>query len=350
MTWERESGRGSMAQADIPYTYCNRKRLKGRIKEYWRYRRADLDAALPGKPGDKAFHAKYDELQKAEEKRANKLEKNPMTVDWLIDRYLASAEYHALSGPTQIDYARTLERIRIGIGPELYDQITRAAVKELRDVFAKQPRTAHKIKQMVSALYSWADQADLVDPGFNPAGNLRRLKWKTKPIEIWSDEEIDLFLAHCEPFMKTPVLLALYTGQRCEDVVRMDWKDVQGDFIRVRQNKTGEPLAINIHPQLKKHLNSIRTDFGGKIVRNAIGKPMNASTLSSALGRAIAAITNMPARTMHGLRYASAGRLEAAGCSVVEITSIIGHRTYQMAIKYMRQRKDSEAAMRKVSA
>jgi hypothetical protein len=36
--------------------------------------------------------------------------------------------------------------------------------------------------------------------------------------------------------------------------------------------------------------------------------------------------------------------------SVGQISSIIGHRTYQMAIKYARQRKDAEAAMAKMEA
>ncbi len=188
-----------------------------------------------------------------------------------------------------------------------------------------------------------------METGFNPAANLKRLKWKAKPIEVWSEEEITLFLSQCHGFMRTPVMLALYTGQRREDIVEMDWKDVQGNFVRARQNKTGEPLSIPMHANLKKHLASIRTGFGGKIVRTADGKPMNANSLSSALNRAVVAVADMPHRTMHGLRYAAAGRLEAAGCSVVEITSIIGHRTYQMAMRYMRQRKDAEAAMEKLA-
>lgn len=339
-----------MASTDLPYTYVSRKRLKTGWRDYWRFRRGDIDTPLPGKPGDAQFAAKYAELCALEEARATKEEKNPLTMDWLIDRYRASAEFHALAGPTQTDYARILEYIRTGMGPERYDLVTRAAVKALRDAFAHQPRTAHKIKQVVSLLYTWADQEELVEEGFNPTKNLKRLKWKTKPIEIWSDEEIDLFLSACQPFMKTPVMLALYTGQRREDIVQMEWKQVQGNMIRVRQTKTNEPLSIPIHADLRKHLDSIRTEFGGRIVRTANGKPMNAGMLHSALYRAITAIPNMPHRTMHGLRYAAAGRLEAAGCSVVEISSIIGHRTYEMAMKYARQRKDAEAAVKRISA
>lgn len=210
---------------------------------------------------------------------------------------------------------------------------------------AGQPRTAHKIKQMVSRLYTWADENDLVDPGFNPAAGIKKLKAKVKPITIWSDEEVDLFLKHCEPWLRTPILLAVHTGQRREDLVQMVWSDFQGNIIRVRQNKTGEPLDIPCHPELRKHLDSVKTKFGGSIVRTASGKPMTAGMLGMAVRRAVAAIPGMPQRSLHGLRYASAGRLEAAGCSVVQISSIIGHRTYEMAMKYARQRRDAAAAM-----
>src|SRR3546814_4733905 len=101
---------------------------------------------------------------------------------------------------------------------------------------------------------------------------------------------------------------------------------------------------IPCHKDLRAHLEGLSARFG-PIIRAADGKTLNANALSSAMNRAVAAIDNMPHRTLHGLRYASAGRMEEAGCSVVEITSIIRHRTYQMALKYMRQRKDAEAAL-----
>jgi integrase len=154
-----------------------------------------------------------------------------------------------------------------------------------------------------------------------------------------------LFLAHCPEFLKTPILLALYTGQRREDVVRMLWSDFQGAFIRVRQSKTGEPLDIACHSDLRKHLGAAKTRFGGHIARTASGRPFTANSLSQAVRRVVNAIEGMPRdRSLHGLRYAAAARMDAAGCSVTETVAVMGHRTYQMAIKYMAQRRATEAA------
>ena len=241
------------------------------------------------------------------------------------------------------------DRLIPALGPERFDCIGRAAIKLVRDQVAgegKSARTANKVKQVASLLYSWAEEEDLLPDGFaNPGARLKKLKGKSKPFEIWSAEEVALYLRHCEPHMTTPVLLALYTGQRAGDVVAMEWKDVLGGVVRVRQNKTGEPLDIPCHPVLQKHLKSIRTRFGGPIVRAKDGKPTNANALSSALHRSVAKVDGMPMRSLHGLRYAAASNLEAAGCSVVQISAIVGHRTYQMAMKYARQRRDAEAAM-----
>lgn len=339
-----------MTRTHLPYTYAKSKKLaSGKWRDYWFFRREGTHASLHGSPGEAVFHARYAELMAREEAvAANSRPKAVHTFDWLMDEYLASAEYGALADATQTDYRRTIERIRPFLGPERYDCITRGAVKLVRDKFRAQPRTAHKIKQMVSRIYTWADESDLVEEGFNPAAKLKRIKARTNPITIWSDEEIALFLAHAEEPARTIAMLALYTGQRRGDLATMDWRDVVGGTIRVRQNKTGEPLDIGYHKTLRAHLSGQRTRFGGPIIRTRDGKQMDANAISSAMNRAVAAVPGMPHRTLHGLRYAAAGMLEEAGCSVVQITSVLGHRTYQMALKYMSQRKAAQAAISKM--
>lgn len=344
-----------MAKTDLPYTYCNRKKLKSGIRRYWRFRRDGIDTPLPGDPKrDIPAMRKYAELMEQAEARA-KADTGPArhSFAWLAQSYLGSEEYRSLADSTQSDYRRVLDDRLIPIlGPERFDCITRAAIKLVRDQVraeGKSVRTANKVKQVASLLYSWADEEELLPDGFaNPGARLKKLKGKGTPIAVWSREEIDLFLAHCDPHLKTAVLLALYTGQRASDVVTMEWKHVLGGVVRVRQVKTGEPLDIPCHPVLKSHLEEVRTRFGGPIVRAHDGKPTNANALSSALNRAVRKIDGMPERSLHGLRYAAAANLEAAGCSVVQISAIVGHRTYQMAMKYASQRREAEAAIRRL--
>lgn len=338
----------AVTQTEIKFTYIVRRKLaSGKYKNYWRFRRGETDCALPGAPGDEKFHTRYGELLGREERIDAQAEAapEPHTVNWLIDAFFASPEFEVLAESSQKDYRDTAERVRPIIGAERFDCVTKAVVIEIRNQYRKQPRTAHKIKQFISRLYSWGEEQTHVAENFNPAAKVKKIKAKVKHIEVWSPEEIDLFLSKCDPVAKTIVMLALYTGQRREDLAQMDWTDYQGRMIRVRQNKTGTPLTIPCHPKLKAHLDAIKSAFGGPIVRSAIGRPMKANAISQQINRAIANIDAMPHRSLHGLRYAAAGALEAVGCTVVQITDIIGHRTFQIAMQYASQRRNAEAAM-----
>ena len=325
-----------MVITKLPYTYI----AKGR---YWRFRRNGIDAPLPGKPGDPAFHSKYSQLLAQSQAAGPKLDTNSLA--WLIARYRRSAEFKVLRPATQLDYDKTLRIVEAELGDEPYAYITRGMVKIVRDDMVETPRKAQKFVLMVSALYSWAQGEDLVPDDVNPAAGIKRLKVRQNPYVVWSEPEIALFLANAPRHVVTPVMLALFTGQRREDVVRMDWQDFQGGIIRVRQSKTGEPIEVPCHPALQKHLSAIRSKFGGPIARAANGRPYTANSLSQALRRACADIEGMPNRTMHGLRYAAAGRLEEGGATPGQVASILGHRAFAMAMKYMLARREAEAAM-----
>jgi integrase len=305
-----------------------------------------LKAALPGKPGDPAFHARYGELLAQSERKAPEPDRNSFYS--LVSKYRASAEFAALRPLTRLDYDKTLNLIVTELGEQPFALTTSPMIKRVRDDHAETPRKAHKLKQMLSRLYSWAGEEGLIEDSYNPAAKIKRLKVRQKAITPWSEAEVAAFLEAAPLWLRTPILLALYTGQRREDVVRMTWADYQGAIIRVRQSKTGEPLDLTCHKALRSHLSSIRTAFGGPICRNAKGRPFTANSLSQALRRQIEGMECFPKdRSMHGLRYAAAARLDEAGCTLAEAVAVLGHRTYQMAHRYMAQRRASEAATAK---
>lgn len=334
-----------MPETRLPFTYVINK-PNGR--SYWRFRRGELKAPLPGQPGEAAFHAEYGRLVELSD--APKLETPDWSLAALIKEYRESVEFAALRSPTQLDYGKTLDLIEADdLAAQPYRLITGPMVKAVRDEYAATPRKAHKIKQMISRLYSWAQEAQKVPKNYNPAAEFKRLKVRQAPIIPWSEEEIALFLSHAPTHLKTVVLLALCTGQRAEDVVSMDWTAYQGGIIRVVQSKTGEPLTIPCHKQLREHLDAVRTRFKGKIARAASGRPYSANGFAKALSDCAADIPTWPGnRSPHGLRYAAAARLEEAGVGPAVASMIMGHRTYAMAMKYLMARREAEQAMRRV--
>lgn len=334
-----------MPRTDLPFTYI----AKGK---YWRFRhRLVGDLPLPGAPGDAVFHAKYAELSGLLERQKKVASPPRSSWSWLIRKYRDSAEYRALADATQLDYSRTLDLLAEQLGEEPYALTTTGMIRDLRDDHADQARKAHKIKQVASLLYSWADDHQLVKPGFNPAKALRRLKKKggTREYVCWSDHEFDLFTGRAIAPMKNAAMLARYTGQRAEDIARMVWSDYQGDTIRVRQNKTGAPLMIACPAPLQQHLSAMKRGRSGVVIlTSASGAPYNANSLSSAIGREVRKIDGMPVdRSIHGLRYMAGADLEEAGCTVGQITAVLGHHAYQMAMKYATQRLRAREAAAK---
>lgn len=330
-----------MAGTDLAFTYL----AKGK---YWRFRHPVTgDCKLPGSPGEQAFHEKYSEMLAAVERRAAPVSKS--SWKWLIKQYRASDEFKVLADSTQLDYGKTLDLLDRELGDEPFALTTAAMIKAVRKDYAATPRKAHKIKQMASALYSWAQGEERVPEGFNPAMNVKRLKRKggAKEYICWSEFEFDLFTASAIKPMVTAATLARYTGQRAEDIVRMLWTDFQGDMVRVRQSKTGAPLMIDCHRKLRDYLTALKAE-GGRgmtILLSAAGQPYNANSLSSAIGREVRKVKEMPIdRSIHGLRYMAGADLEEAGCTVSEIESVLGHYTFKMALKYASQRLRAASA------
>jgi integrase len=330
---------------DLLYTYI----AKGR---YWRFRhKLTGDVALPHVRGlHWSLQKNHAELLDIVERRAAVKPASTKSFAWLIKKYRNSPEFEALANETQRDYGRTLDLLNDALGEEQFAIATKTMLKVVRDAYSSTPRKAHKIKQTLSRLYSWAEEQELVPDGMNPAATIKKLKRKggDQEIVVWSDEEIDLFLKACPQHVLTPVLIALYTGQRREDIVNMRWTQFQGNIVRVRQSKTTALLDIACHTVLRKHLDGL-TRNGDKICHPAETDEFTANGLSQALRRAVTLTEGMPRnRSMHGLRYAAGSRMQEAGCTVAEIQSVLGHNTYAMAMKYATQRTRAESAAAKM--
>jgi len=67
--------------------------------------------------------------------------------------------------------------------------------------------------------------------------------------------------------------LALYTGQRRSDLVRMGKQHIRDGRIQITQQKTKPRLAILIHPELQAVLNSMRPDHV-IFLTTAYGQPL----------------------------------------------------------------------------
>jgi integrase len=122
-----------------------------------------------------------------------------------------------------------------------------------------------------------------------------------------------------------PLLLALWTGQRQGDLLRLPWSAYDGTHIRLRQSKTGVRVSIAVGSPLKAALdNAAKVKRGPIILTSTDRKPWTSDGFRASWRKACqkAGIVGI---TFNDLRGTAVTRLALAGCTEAEIATITGH-------------------------
>lgn len=319
-----------------------RRRLAdGTVKEYL-YHRA-TKKRLPDDPTSPEFAIAYKKI-------THPNVRVPGTMDALIAQFRASRHYLNLKDSTRADYARYFQWFEDKHGDKPVCMINREAVLVIQETLSGTPRRADLTVRVLSILLGYAlDRPSSYGLNSNPARGIKPIN-RTVGYKPWPDDLLSAFKLKAYPGLWNAVLMALYTGQRAGDCIKMTWDRFDGSAIEVTQEKTGEHLWIPCHRVLKGVLNALvrPKELDTPILTNRRGKPWTKSFLSHEVTKAVKGLGG--GYVFHGLRYNAAQKLAEVGCSEKEIASITGHRTSAMIQKYSRganQRKLALAAMEK---
>lgn len=243
----------------------------------------------------------------------------PATFGAVVDAYEMSPQFRALSPGTQDQYTRALKTARALWADLPADGLRPVHVRHLMDTLAETPGRANTVLGAVRALSSWGRARDhfpasLTD-GVKPFPKLGGHR-------PWTTEQIAAIPALPAP-LRRAVMLALYTGQRGSDVVRLGPTDIDDGGFRLRQQKTGREVWCPIVSELSAEMAGWEK-APGPFVRQANGKPYTRKLLDTQFARARDGIEAMKGATLHGLRATAVIRLRRAGLSTAQIGDIIG--------------------------
>ena len=131
------------------------------------------------------------------------------------------------------------------------------------------------------------------------------------------------FFERAPAHLHLPLLLALWTGQRQGDLLRLPWSAYDGSHIRLRQGKGGARVVIPVGAPLKAALNGA-AKRSTIILTNSDGKPWSSDGFRASWRKASqrVGITDL---TFHDLRGSAVTRLAICGCTEAEIATITGH-------------------------
>jgi integrase len=274
---------------------------------------------LVGEPGSPEFIASYTAAH------ASRREPDGSRFHSIIAGYKASQDFAGLEPRTKSDYLQHVARIEQAFGDmplaALEDaRVTRDFI-EWRDGMAHSPRQADYGWMVLMRLLSWARARGITF--YRPPERIERLYHADRSEKIWEEQHLAAFMAVASEPLRRALVLALETGQRQGDLLRLPWSAYDGIWIRLRQSKNGRPVNIPATRVLQGVLANTKPT-ATVILTNKRAMAWAPNAFRKQWGDACrkAGITGL---TFHDLRGTAVTRLAEAGCSAAEIASITGH-------------------------
>jgi len=343
----------------LPGVHKVRKRLaSGEVAEYW--------YAFRGGPCILRARAKSDALLAKEVARgaaaaavqyeAQTRQSDAHLLYGLISKYLESRDFKGLAPRTQKDRRKFLDQARAEIGhmelKALRASGARGALLRWRDRYKDTPKTADELLGAVSTVLQWGHDNDECGP--NPLRGFRRLYKSNRAEAVWEQHHLDALGPHCAPELWHAVQLAILTGLRLGDLIKLPWSAVGEHTIRRTTGKSSgrTTVSIPLTDELRALLADIPRCDSTTILNSARKRPWTLAGLGSAMTRAKqdakdAAAANADgseARSgiehlrFHDFRGTAATNFIRAGLTIDEVALILGwekRRVEAIAVRYV---------------
>ncbi len=180
--------------------------------------------------------------------------------------------------------------------------------------------------------WEWIDQ--------NPVRKISKLKEPRGRVRFLSDKERQRILEACKastnPYLYMVVILALSTGARKNELLRIRWPDVdlRRGMITLHETKNGERCSLPVRgfalKLLQQHPENRPAHSDYVFPSNIKDQPIDIRT---AWENAVETAKLEDFR-FHDLRHSAASYLAMNGASIAEIAEVLGHKTLQMVKRY----------------
>jgi integrase len=325
--WSSGEGRRKIRIELKGIHHTRAKLADGTIKRYWYAWKNG--PRLSGEPGSAEFVASFNEPM------AQRAPTPEGKLQFLINGFQQSGEFRGLRERTRTDYIKQIKFIEQEFGDfplkALAARETRGVFMDWRDKLAlKSARQADYAWTVLARILSWAKNRGRII--VNPCEKGGRLYNGTRVDFIWTIEDEAAFLQHAPTHLHLPLLLALWTGQRQGDLLRLTWSAYDGTHIRLKQSKSvrrGARRIVHVNVPIGTPLKAALDEAARHrqspiILLSSEGRPWTPDGFRSSWGKACdkAGIENV---TFNDLRGTAVTRLALVGCSEAEIATITGH-------------------------
>lgn len=299
-----------------------------RQKYFYAWRGGPLLKGPDGSPlhvGDPQMVVAYAAAHEARKKPA------AGTLFSLISAYKITDEFRKLAARTKKDYLRFLGMVEAEFGDmplSLAEKPkARGQFKTWRDELsvARGDRQADYAWGVLARVLSVAKDRGTISTNVCERGG--KLYEVDRAEVIWQPDSIKAFGAVASKELRFALVLALWTGQRQGDLIRLTWQQYDGAHIRLQQGKRKARVMIPVGAVLKAELDArLPAKAEGCILRNTRGNAWTGDGFRTSWGDATKAANLYLADVrFNDLRGTAVTRLALAGCTVPQIAAITGH-------------------------
>jgi integrase len=301
-----------------------KKRLASGVVHTLYYHR-ETRIRLPDDPTSAAF------LEAWRAAEANMRPSRPTgTIEALIEGFRESADWNDLRESTRSIMKLNLNAVAREFGSmpiaALEDRRCRSAFLDWRDELAKvHPRAADAKLSALQRVLSWAHDRGLV--AVNPLEKFRRAYSADRSEKIWLPEHVEAIERVAPADVVFMMTLALHTGQRQDDLLRLTWAAFDGAALTLVQSKSRRRVFIPCTDALKAALTQkgLQDPRGLFIACRDDGRPWTKDAFKKAWASAYKAAGIAEGLHYHDLRGTAVTMLAEAGATVPEIAAITGH-------------------------
>jgi integrase len=285
----------------------------------YRYHRA-TGQKLIGEPGTPEFIESFGAAEKYVRDR------NKGTISDLIKRFENSPIFAEMADSTKNEYRRKFDVIdsKWGSAPisSLAEKEFRVDALDWRDEIAKRaPREGDNLMSSLARLGSWAyDRGEIAR---NILDKVKRVYRSNRADMLWLPEHVKAFTEKSTPELYAALMLAMHTGQRQGDLLRLPWSAYDGERITLRQSKRKKLVSIRCTMALRTLLDSLEKKATVILTTNS-GRAWKKRWFNDCWSETCekAGIKDLH---FHDLRGTAITMLAEAGCTVPEIASVTGH-------------------------
>lgn len=236
------------------------------------------------------------------------------------------------------------------LGDRTLTALTAGDIQRFADNRATEGAAPASVRQeilVLSAIYREARKREIIPADRNPVALVKKPTVENTVVRFLSADEEKEILARAPEPLRSAIVLAIHTGAREGELVRLTWADVRWEerAIVLRHTKAKKdrvvPLSDTAHETLRampRHVTCPHvfvTPDGLPYVR-----------FNNTVWRRILRDAGIRCR-WHDLRHTTGSRLAAAGVPAVAIRDLLGHGSLAVTTKYLHlSRADLSAAVR----